>query len=179
MLQTASNYILRCLPFNYISSDGYRCAHTHPEQFWELRNSLPFQLFPWRINNNIKLLQPEHAEGNKGFNTEGGRVCCELLLPKCKFYSVDHDAKKEKKPTNGIKREKISKQNPEEFQFPFTGEKTSVKNGPILMPRLQADMTESAHLISLIKSWCTWHTQVESRYFILASAQMAKLIQGK
>lgn len=157
MLQTASNYILQGLPFNYISSDGYGCAHTHPEQFWELRNSLPcssFQLFPWRINNNIKLLQPEHAGGNKGFNIEGGRVCCELLLPKCKFYSVDHDAKK-RKNTNGIKKKKKSKQNPEESTFPFTGEKTSVKNGPVLMPRLQADMAEPAHLISLIKSWCT------------------------
>lgn len=58
-------------------------THTHPEQFWGLRDSLPcssFQLFPWRINKNIKLLQAEHAEGKKRFNTEGGGVCCELLL---------------------------------------------------------------------------------------------------
>lgn len=43
----------------------------------------------------------------------------------------------------------------------------------------QADMTESAHLIFLIKSRCTWHTQVESRYFSLASALTAKLIHSK
>lgn len=44
---------------------------------------------------------------------------------------------------------------PEESTFPFTEKTKSVKNGPVLMPALQADMTESAHLISLIKSRCT------------------------
>lgn len=60
-----------------------------------------------------------------------------------------------RKNTNGIKKTK-PKQNCEEPTFPFTGEKTkSVNNGPVLMPEPQADMTESAHLISLIKSRCT------------------------
>lgn len=82
----------------------------------------------------------------------------------------------EKKPQMAFKKNQTT-QTP---RFPFTEKKKkSVKNGPVLMPKLQADMTEPAHLISLIKSRCTWHTRVESRYFSLAPALTAKLIPSK
>lgn len=63
-------------------------------------SSLPcsfYQLFPWRINKNIKLLQTQHAGGKKIFNKEGGRVCYELLLLICKFYFISHIGKEQKK----------------------------------------------------------------------------------
>lgn len=47
------------------------------------------------------------------------------------------------------------------------------------MRKRQTDTTESSHLTYLIKSRCTCHTQVESKYFSLATPVTARLMDSK